>query len=164
MPLPPDAYCLWFTSEHGTGFGKELEDEWKKNKDDEEISAMYFYYNALFYQSVNEPEKVIDSMKNISPNYNGVMKDEIISFGIKVFGSKEAWISGKSNKEESLNKITDEKRQEIKNWIYDRYDYYDKLEGKYCGDKYTDVIFQEAADKFGYTKTEIDNIWSDLPL
>lgn len=141
-----------------------MEDEWKKNKDDEEISAMYFYYNALFYQSVNEPEKVIDSMKNISPNYNGVMKDEIISFGIKVFGSKEAWISGKSNKEESLNKITDEKRQEIKNWIYDRYDYYDKLEGKYCGDKYTDVIFQEAADKFGYTKTEIDNIWSDLPL
>ena len=49
--------------------------------------------------------------------------------------------------------------REIKAWMQGRYDYYDKIEGRYCGDKYTKTIYQEAATKFGLTLDEIDKIW-----
>lgn len=151
-----------FTLERGTGFGKKLEDAWKNDPDNEELSAMYHYYNAKFYDDIGQTDNAKNEMKNISPNYSGVMHDEIINYGKSLLGSM--WTNEHEEKVEHKEKISDGKRIEIKNWITQRYDYYDKLEGRYCGDKYTKTIFNEAATKFGFTYEEINNIWSDLPI
>ena len=47
----------------------------------------------------------------------------------------------------------------ITRYIEDRYDYYDKLEGRYTGDRYTNSIFNEAAAKFGVTSDFIYSFW-----
>ena len=125
---------------------------------------MYFYYNAKFYYDLDKKDMAVNEMKRISPNYTGVMNKEIISFGLILFDSKDTWASEYENKNDSINKITDAQRTTIKNWINNRYDYYDNIEGQYTGDKYTETIFNEAADEFGYTYEEISNIWSDLPI
>lgn len=151
-----------FSTDFGSGYGKELEDAWKSDKSNIQISAMYHYYNALFYEANNQTDMAKDSMSNISADYAGIMSDKIVSHGIQLFGSKDAWTKSTGTKNDDNNKLNDSKRQEIKNWITERYDYYDKKEGKYCGDKYTKTIFQEAADKFGLTYQEIDNIWAGL--
>lgn len=151
-----------FTLESGTGFGKKLEDAWKNDPDNEELSAMYHYHNAKFYDDIGQTNNAKNEMKNISPNYSGVMHDEIINYGKSLLGSM--WADEHEEKVEHKEKISDGKRIEIKNWITQRYDYYDELEGRYCGDKYTKTIFNEAATKFGFTYEEIYNIWCDLPI
>lgn len=153
-----------FTLESGTGFGKKLEDAWKEDKDNVDIAAMYHYYNAKFYDGTGKLDSAKNEMKNINPNYSGVMSDVIVEYGISLFDSIENWDVGSVEKSQHKNKTTDSKRKEIKAWINNRYDYYDKKEGKYCGDKYTKTIFNEAATYFGLTYEEINNVWSDLSL
>ena len=153
-----------FTLDNSSGFAKELEDAWKADKSNEEIAAMYYYATAKFYEDINDSVKVWNTMENISPDYNGVMSDEIIAYGMEVFGDAELWRVVFEAKNERRSKINDEKRSEIKKWINDRYSYYDKKEGKYSGDKYTETIFEEAAAVFELTYAEIYNIWCDLPF
>lgn len=45
-------------------------------------------------------------------------------------------------------------------WIEERYEYYDKIYGKYSGDRYTETIFSEAAERYNKTKSEIRWIWN----
>lgn len=125
---------------------------------------MYFYHGAKFYEGIEDLEMAKDSMKNISPYYNGVMSSEIVEYGVTLFDSIEEWNGDNTQKDEKKEKLTDNKRIEVKDWINNRYDYYDEKEGKYCGDKYSETIFNEAATEFGFTYQEIYNIWSDLPL
>lgn len=153
-----------FSTDIDSGYGKRLENAWKANKDNVEISAMYHYYNARFYEDINQISNAKNEMKNISPDYSGVMSSEIVKYGISLFGSKDNWGQGNGQKQEHIKNISDSKRKEIKNWIQTQYDYYDKIEGRYCGDKYTKKIFNDAAKKFGFTYEEIYNIWCDLPI
>lgn len=62
--------------------------------------------------------------------------------------------------------LTNEQKLFIKQWIDKRYDYYDEIEGKYTGNKYTKTIFNEAAALFNKTYSQIDSIWGDpdIPL
>lgn len=62
-------------------------------------------------------------------------------------------------KETAYGSLTRTQKLTIINWIEDRYDYYDKMEGRYAGDKYTTTIFNEAAKKYNKTYQEIDDIW-----
>ena len=153
-----------FTLDTGNGFGVKLEGAWEENKDNDEISALYYYRSSKFYESLGEFDLAKDSMKNISPNYTGVMSSEIIEYGKNLFGSIDEWYGNSFEKMENKEKITDDKRAEIKNWMNNRYNYYDEMEGKYCGDKYTNTIFNEAAVQFDLTYEEIYNIWSNLEL
>lgn len=57
--------------------------------------------------------------------------------------------------------LTREQKLYIKKWIDNRYDYYDKKEGKDTGNKYTSTIFNEAAELFNKTYNEIKQIWGD---
>jgi len=50
---------------------------------------------------------------------------------------------------------------DIYRWIDARYDYYDKLYGDGSGDKYTEIVFKDAGDKFGITPEEALKIWTE---
>ena len=115
-----------------SGYGKRLENTWKAHKDNVEISAMYHYHNARFYEDINQISNAKNEIKNISPDYIGVMSSEIVKYGISLFGSKENRRQGNGQKQEHTKSISDSKRKEIKNWIQTQYDYYDKIEERYC--------------------------------
>lgn len=153
-----------FTIDKGSDFGKEIKSEWEKNSEDVEIAAMYYYYSALSYDNSYDKDNARESIKHISPDYKGVMRNDIYEYAIEMFGSEEQWQEEYLYKLDNINKTTDEQVEKIKVWIQERYDFYDEYEGKYCGDKYTDSIFQEAGRLFNYTASEIYYIWSDMPL
>lgn len=62
-------------------------------------------------------------------------------------------------KETSCNSLTKSQKLSIIYWIEARYEYYDKLAGGYSGDKYTQTIFNEAAERYSKTYQEINSIW-----
>lgn len=68
--------------------------------------------------------------------------------------------------ETEYSKLTYAQRKYIKQWIDARYDYYDNKEGKYTGNKYTETIMNEAANRFNKTYSQIKTIWGDptIPL
>lgn len=58
------------------------------------------------------------------------------------------------------NNLSKSQMLTIIRWIENRYDYYDSIEGKYTGDKYTKTIFNEAASRYNKTYDQISNIWN----
>lgn len=62
--------------------------------------------------------------------------------------------------ETTFNNLTKKQKLSIIYWIEDRYDYYDKLAGGYTGDKYTKTIFNEAAERYNKSYTQINEIWN----
>ena len=64
--------------------------------------------------------------------------------------------------EDRYNSLTNKDKLLICDYIQDRYDYYDELEGGYAGDKYSDTIWEEAAAKYGLTTQQISLIWGNL--
>lgn len=55
--------------------------------------------------------------------------------------------------------LTDADKIRICEYIQEQYDNYDKLEGRYTGDKYSDQIFEDAAHNYGLTVEQISIIW-----
>lgn len=62
-------------------------------------------------------------------------------------------------KKTDYSDLTKSQMLTIIRWIENRYEYYDSIEGKYLGDKYTQTIFNEAADRYNKTSAEISKIW-----
>lgn len=58
--------------------------------------------------------------------------------------------------------LTNSDKKAICNYIQDRYDYYDGVNGGYAGDKYSDTIMQEAAKKYGITGEQAYIIWMNM--
>ena len=56
--------------------------------------------------------------------------------------------------------LTDADKIRICEYIQEQYDNYDKLEGRYTGDKYSDKIFEDAAWNYGLTVEQINIIWN----
>ncbi|HPL54777.1 MAG TPA: hypothetical protein PLW11_11705 [Bacillota bacterium] len=158
----------------GRSTGKVIEDLWKENKEDEVVSALYYYNSAMFYLDAYEGAKAKEEarscLRKISPDYQGLYFDEINALGLKIFGNKEEWIK---EHEIGLEVLTREKAREngdlsfeiiVFQYIEERYDYYDKKEGKSTGDKYSEVIFNEAAKEFDITIQEVNSIWMDIDV
>lgn len=62
----------------------------------------------------------------------------------------------------SLNKYSIEYRLEIHDYIESQYQYYDAIEGKNVGDKYSETIWKEAEEKYGVDKKFIDEqVWGN---
>lgn len=56
-------------------------------------------------------------------------------------------------------------RVKVFKFIEERYEYYDKLDKKYTGDKYSEKIWQETESKFNITKEFIDTkVWGDIEV
>lgn len=58
--------------------------------------------------------------------------------------------------------LTNSEKKAICNYIQNRYDYYDSVNGGYAGDKYSDIIMQEAAKKYGITEEQAYIIWMNM--
>lgn len=67
-----------------------------------------------------------------------------------------------STEEERYNCLSDGNKKSIGYYIQGRYDYYDTLNSGYSGDKYSDTIMQEAADKYGLSIDHIKIIWMNF--
>ena len=63
---------------------------------------------------------------------------------------------------DKYSSLTNAEKKAICNYIQDRYDYYDSVNGGYAGDKYSDTIMQEAAKKYGITEEQAYIIWMNM--
>lgn len=102
--------------------------------------------------STPKPEETLDKWKEKDATYIG--SDE---FGEDLENLSDELYEGATD----LGGYTDEEER-IWKYCQDRWDYYDKLEGGYSGDKYTVNVFQDAGDKFGISASEAKSIWSKV--
>lgn len=161
----------WKNDQGKSGTTKYIEDIYKKYPNDEVISNIYFYSIAKEeydnYKSLND-DKYLKIAKEyaskIDSSYSGEFSNEIQSFANEILGnSRDEEYSSAKESEDRYNNLTNAEKKEICNFIQSRYDYYDSISGgKYTGDKYTDVIWKEAEEKYGLTETQIDIIWMDM--
>ena len=57
------------------------------------------------------------------------------------------------------NSLTDSQKRSICYFIKGRYEYYDSINGGYAGDKYSNAIMAEAAEKYGLSIEHLKVIW-----
>lgn len=96
------------------------------------------FYNNSEYDGLIEPKEAMNMYAKI----------------INVFRGKPI--------EEKFDKILDNvKPKELVIWNYcqDMLEEYDKIEGKYVGDKYINLIFKNASEKFEITQEEVKKTW-----
>lgn len=150
------------------GTGKFIEDTYKKNTKDPIIANIYFYSTALKeyerYKELNSKsylETAKEFAAKIDPNYDGVYSEEMHKLVDELIPKKQqsADHSQASSSEDKYNSLTNKEKKAIGDYIQSRYDYYDKLNGGYSGDKYSDTIMSEAASKYGLTVSQIKVIW-----
>lgn len=58
--------------------------------------------------------------------------------------------------------LTSSDKQSIREYIQGRYDYYDSQAGGYSGDKYSDEIWKDVAEKWGITEQQVTLIWANI--
>lgn len=160
----------WKTSADELGTGKYIEDIYEQYPDDDVISNIYFYSTAKIeyehYKTLDNTkylEIAKEYAKNIDPNYNGELSEEIHQFTnelLKITAEeRETSHSQAEEKTDKYNSLTNSEKKEICDYIQSRYDYYDSISGGYSGDKYSDTIWQEASSKYGLTESQISIIW-----
>ena len=67
--------------------------------------------------------------------------------------------TGSSSTASAYDLLTIDEKKEICKYIQNQYDYYDKKEGTYTGDKYSDKIWKDVANKWGISEVEVSIIW-----
>lgn len=61
--------------------------------------------------------------------------------------------------QKQAEELTYSEKQAICNWLEDKYELYDLYDGKYSGDKYSDTLFEFAAQVFNMPVAELEIIW-----
>lgn len=161
-----------FRNERNTS-GKFIEDMAKKYPEDEVIATIYNYDTAVtclnFSKMSEYPQEWLDEAKasasKISPTYAGEFSDEIIPWVSKFLGDEwESVRAASIANDEKMSGLTLEDKKEIHKYIESRYDYYNKKDGKDTGDKYSQIIWQEASEKFGLSEYSITSIWNNIDV
>lgn len=104
-----------------------------------------------------------ESFENGKTNYfsmTGELSTNVCEFPFcsKVCGDS-LYCESHNTENKRYNSLSDSNKKSIGYFIKGRYDYYDSINGGYTGDKYSDRIMQEAADKYGLSVSQIDIIW-----
>lgn len=166
-----DVIDKWTTAEGELGTSRFIEDIYKEYPDDAVISNIYFYCIAKelygYYESLGNSkylDQAIEYAEKIDPAYSGELAEEIHTFVSKIMPSEisQEKHDTASQKEDKFNSLTNKEKKEICAYIESRYEYYDKINGGYSGDKYSDTIMKEAAQKYGLTVKQIDIIWMHM--
>lgn len=138
-----------------------IEKLYKSNSSSEIITQMYYYAEVISciensnISGSKYYDQAITYANQIDLSYNGPYATEIIALAKKYSESK-----GIQNKKSAL-KMSASEKNEVKAYIKERYEYYDKINGGYAGEKYTETIWKEAANKFGISTTDVDMIWAE---
>lgn len=166
-----DVIEKWTTAEGELGTARFIEDIYKEYPDDDVISNIYFYCIAKeqygHYESLGTSkylDQAIEYAEKIDPDYSGELADEIHAFVNKIIpsGVSQEQHDEAERKEDKYSSLTNKEKKEICEYIESRYEYYDNLNGGYSGDKYSDIIMEEAANKYGLTVTQIEIIWMNM--
>lgn len=166
-----DVIEKWTTAEGIFGTSKFIEDIYKQYPDDEVIANIYYYCIAKelygYYESMGKDKyltQAIEYAEKIDPEYSGEFANEIHMFVDIIIpdGVSQEKHNEAEEKEDKYNSLTNKEKKEICQYIESRYEYYDKLNGVNSGDKYSDTIMEEAAQKYGLTVTQVEIIWMNM--
>lgn len=147
---------------------KKLEDIYFENQDNQTIANLYWFCLANDYirsgniMETDESQNIKEIAAKIDPKYSGEYAEMITGFAKEILGNDYdniRSIAVSSQEKYDAMSIVD-KAQVIK-YIYDQYDYYDAIDGKNTGDKYSETIWKDAAAKFGISNYHIDLIWAN---
>ena len=150
---------------------KTIETVYESYSSDPVISNLYYYATAKnqydLFISLNDSSFLITAREyaiKINPNYDGELSDIVQSEADKILSStskeeRQKNYNDSKKKKKRYNALTNSKKKEICDFIDSRYAYYDSIENGYAGDKYSDIIWAEAANKFQLTTTHISIIW-----
>lgn len=161
----------WTTAEGELGTSRFIEDTYKQYPNDDVIANIYYYCIAKelygYYESLGKDKyltQAIEYAEKIAPDYSGELADEIHAFVDKIMpsGVSQEKHDEAEKKEDKYSSLTNKEKKEICQYIESRYEYYDKLNGGYSGDKYSDTIMEETAKKYGLTVTQIEIIWMNM--
>ena len=164
-----DVIDKWKNEADVLGTGRFIEDAYKQYPDDPTIANIYFYSTAKYeynlYKNSSGKTQYLDTAKEyaakIDPNYSGEFSEEMHVFVNSIIsaGELEKKHATVTTQEDKYNSLTKTEKKEICKYIQGRYDYYDKQNGGYAGDKYSDTIMKEAAKKYGLSVSQIEIIW-----
>jgi len=101
------------------------------------------------YISLEDTEYSTEDDFTNDPNHQGQFEQDLDAYGDELQAENDT--GNYSGSDEAV-------------WQYceDRWDYYDRLEGGYSGDKYTDQVFADAASKFGISSNEAYLRWQSV--
>ena len=143
----------------------EIEKIYKRNTTNKTITELYYYCEVIscvniygIQETQSWLDKAVVYAKQIDLSYSGPYAADIIELA-KKYGGDSSGINAKN----ALTMSEDEKA-DLKWWIEQRYDYYDRIAGKYSGEKYTDTIFEEAAYAYGITVTDTYMVWQQYEI
>lgn len=166
-----DVVNKWRTSSDEFETPKYIEDIYKQYPEDSVISNIYFYCISKqqyeYYTSLKKESYLRTAeeyAQKIDPDYTGEFSQEITQYASNLLKKHQDSSSSISHSEaksttDKYNSLTNSDKKKICEYIQSRYDYYDSLNGGYAGDKYTDIIWQEAMNKYGLTSSQLDVIW-----
>ncbi|KIR01635.1 hypothetical protein P261_00449 [Lachnospiraceae bacterium TWA4] len=63
---------------------------------------------------------------------------------------------------DNYSRLTNQEKKAICNYIQSQYDYYNTLEGRDTGDKYSDEIWKDVASKYGLTEKQVTMVWMNM--
>ena len=166
-----DVISKWKNEADVLGTARFIEDTYKKYPNDDVIANIYFYCIAKqqydYYISLDNSSYLATAKEyatKIDPDYNGEFANEMHAF-VKSLIPKEEYEekhSNASSQEDKYNSLTNNDKKVICQYIQSRYDYYDTLNGGYAGDKYSDTIMEEAANKYSLSVSQIKVIWMNM--
>lgn len=143
----------------------EIEKIYKRNTTNKTITELYYYcevVSCVYVYGIMEMQSYLDKAevyaKQIDLSYTGPYAADIIELAKKYGGD-----SSGLNTKNALT-MSDDEKADVKWWIEQRYDYYDRVAGKYSGEKYTDIIFEEAAFAYGITVTDVYMVWQKYEI
>lgn len=160
----------WETAAGEIGTARYIENIYKQYPNDSAISNIYYYVVSRecydHYESLGDEKylsQAIEYAEKIDENYSGVLSSEIHEFVDVLIptGVSQDTFEAAIEKEDRYSSLTNSEKKVICAYIQRRYDYYDRLEGGYSGDKYSDIIMEEAAEEYGLTETQIFIIWAN---
>lgn len=110
-------------------------------------------FDALYgIESIKRPDKAIPTYKYwVNSDSCDIIYDYCLLYkGEYVYSSIY---------EKEYGDLTTAEKKCICDWVQNQYDKYDSVNGKYTGDKYSDLIFSEAEKLFGLSQEELKIIW-----
>ena len=112
------------------------------------VVIQYFHNTSVAEEYHEEARKIVDTMKF---SYDGFRPDP----------TAESKPSSGNNTSQASDSSDKELAKRVYNWCQERFNYYDEKEGYYTGDKHDDDVFNDAADHFNMSVSEVRKLYDD---